>query len=151
MVMRNLGVPLPDVLDAIGKFIINTDLRNVLEAPELDLARMKQVAEDAKRFYSELNRFSLGYIAGKKLTELMEKLQKTPEDLGQMEAINNMMAIIEPLQLGPQLWKAQNILFSISKGLYSQMKERADKGDETARRWVEQLGALEGHMYVRTH
>jgi alpha-amylase/alpha-mannosidase (GH57 family) len=151
MVMRNLGVPLPDVLNAIGKFIINIDLRNVLEAPELDLARLKQVAEDAKKFYSELNRFSLGYIAGKKITELMEKLQKTPEDLGQIETINSTMETIEPLQLGPQLWKAQNILFSISKSLYPQIKNRADKGDEAARKWVEQLEALEGHMYVRTH
>lgn len=119
--------------------------------PELDLARLKQVAEDAKKFYSELNRSSLGYIAGKKITELMEKLQKTPEDLGQIETINSIMETIEPLQLGPQLWKAQNILFSISKGLFPQIKDRAEKGDEAARKWVEQLEALEGHIYVRTH
>jgi hypothetical protein len=68
-----------------------------------------------------------------------------------MEAVNKMLEIIEPLQLGPQLWKAQNILFSISRRLYPQIKERADMGDKAARRWVEQLGALEAHMYVRTH
>jgi hypothetical protein len=68
-----------------------------------------------------------------------------------MDTINTMMETIEPLQLGPHLWKAQNILFSMSKSLFPQMKERADKGDEAARKWVEQLEALEGHMYVRTH
>jgi len=150
-VMRSLGVPLPDVLNAIGKFVVNTDLQEVLEAQKLDLAKLKQAVEDARRFYSDINRFSLGYIAGKKITELMGELQKTPEDLGRMEAINNLMATIEPLQLGPHLWKAQNILFVISKSLYPQMKERADKGDEASRKWIEQLDALEGHMYVRTH
>lgn len=151
MVMGSLGVPMPDVLNAIGKFIVNTDLQKVLEAPEIDLAKLKQVAEDAKKFYSDINRSSLGYIAGKRVTKLMEKIKKTPEDIGQMEALNKTLEIIESLQLGPNLWKAQNILFSISRSLYPQMKERADKGDETARRWLEQLGALEGHMYVRTH
>lgn len=151
MVMRNLGVPLPDVLNAIGKFIVNNDLQTVLEAQKLDLARLRQVAEDAKKFYPDINRFSLGYIAGKKITALMEEFRKTPEDVGIPKTINDMMAIIEPLQLGPHLWKAQNILFIISKSLYPQVKERADKGDEAARKWVEQLEALEGHMYVRTH
>jgi alpha-amylase/alpha-mannosidase (GH57 family) len=150
-VMRNLGIPLPDVLNAIGKFIVNEDLQDALEAPELDLDRLKHVAEDAKRFYSDINRSSLGFIAGNRITALMEKLQGTPEDMGQMGAINELLATIEPLQLGPNLWKAQNILFSISRSLYQQMRERADKGDETARRWMEQFSALEGRMYVRTH
>ncbi len=150
-VMRNLGVPLPDVLNAIGKFIVNTDLRKALGASELDLAKLKQVTEDARKFYFDLNRSGLGFIAGNKVTALMEKFQKTPEDLSQMGALNELLATIEPLQLGPDLWKAQNILFSISRSLYPQMKERVDKGDETARKWLEQLGALEGHMYVRTH
>jgi len=151
LVMRNLGLPLPDVLNAIGKFIVNTDLRKVLEAPELDLPGLKQVAEDAMKFYPDLNRFSLGFLAGKKITDLMEKLQKTPEDLSQMETLNKMLEVIGTLQLGPHLWKSQNTLLSISRSLYPQMKDRADKGDEAARRWVEQLEALEAHMYMRTH
>jgi hypothetical protein len=151
MVMRNLGLPLPDVLNAIGKFIVNTDLQKAMDAQKLDLARLKQVVEDAKRFYPDINRFSLGYISGKRITELMEEFQKTPEDMGRMEAVNGMMEIIGPLQLGPHLWKAQNILFAVSKSHYPQMKERADKGDEAAGKWVEQLGSLEGHLYVRTH
>ncbi|MDM7912887.1 MAG: hypothetical protein QUS09_07295, partial [Methanotrichaceae archaeon] len=102
-------------------------------------------------FYSDINRSSLGFIAGNRITALMEKLQSTPEDLGQMEALNDLLATIESLQLGPNLWKAQNILFSISRNLYQQMKERVDKGDEAARKWMEQFAALEGRMYVRTH
>ncbi|HSD58500.1 MAG TPA: DUF3536 domain-containing protein, partial [Methanotrichaceae archaeon] len=150
-VMGDLGVPLPDVLNSIGKFLVNADLRAALEDPELNLARLKQASEAAKRYYLELDRATLGFKAGNKITALMEKLRGAPEDLAQMEAINELLATIEPLQLGPNLWKAQNILFSLSRSLYQQMKERADKGDEAARRWMEQFSALEGRMYVRTH
>ncbi len=150
-VMRDLGVPLPDVLNSIGRFLVNADLRAALEDPELNLARLKQASEAAKRYYLELDRATLGFIAGNKITALMEKLRGAPEDLAQMEAINELLATIEPLQLGPNLWKAQNILFSLSRNLYQQTKERADKGDEAARRWMEQFSALEGRMYVRTH
>jgi alpha-amylase/alpha-mannosidase (GH57 family) len=150
-VMRDLGIPLPDVLNSIGRFLVNADLRAVLEDPEMNLARLKQASGAAKRYYSELDRATLGFIAGNKITALMEKLRGEPEDLGQMEALNELLATIEPLQLGPNLWKAQNILFSISRSLYQQMKERTDKGDEAARRWMEQFAALESRMYVRTH
>ncbi len=79
----------------------------------------------------------------------MERLQQRPEDTGILELIDNTMEILKPLSLPLNLWKAQNIYFSIGKEHYSDLSEKSLKEDEPAGRWVDGFLKLGRYLQVK--
>ena len=60
----------------------------------------------------------------------------------------NVLKLIIPLSVELDLLKAQNAYFSIEKERCSPMKERAEKGDDFAKRWSEAFHHLSSHLSV---
>ncbi len=79
----------------------------------------------------------------------MEKLNKNPKDIELLEKINDTLEISTPLSLSLDLWKAQNIYFSIGRSYYKTMKEKAAKSDNFAQRWLEGFLKLGYYLHVR--
>ena len=149
-VMRDLRIPLPKALAAIAEFVLNTDIRKSLETEELDLEHLQNLVEEAKKWSFELDRTTLGFVASKRINSLMEKLSRTPEDVSLLERIETIFRTLSALSLELDLWKTQNIYFSISKQLNGGMGERGESGDETAKKWVEHFNNLQDYIYVRS-
>ena len=59
------------------------------------------------------------------------------------------METLKPLPLPLNLWKAQNIYFSISQSFFKEMKERENEGDESSRQWVECFTKLGDNLHVK--
>ena len=148
-VMRDLQIPIPKSLAATAEFILNTDLRKSLETEELDLEHLQKLVEEAKKWSFELDMTTLGFVASQRINSLMEKLSMTPEDLSLLERIETIFRILSALPLELDLWKTQNICFSISRQLNGEMRESAERGDQTAKKWVEHFNNLQDHLYVR--
>jgi len=66
-----------------------------------------------------------------------------------MEETNELLGIEYDLSLQPKLWRSQNILFSIGRKLRGEMKARAEKGDQNARKWLELMQRIEDRMQMR--
>jgi len=79
----------------------------------------------------------------------MEKFSMTPEDLPLLERIETMFRILSAIPLELDLWKTQNTYFSISRQLNGEMRESAERGDQTAKKWVEHFNNLQDYLYVR--
>ncbi|MEA1943755.1 MAG: DUF3536 domain-containing protein [Euryarchaeota archaeon] len=149
-VMRELQIPLPKALAITVEFILNTDLRKLLETEELDLEHLQKLVEEAKKWSFELDMTTLGFVASQRINSLMEKLSMTPEDVSLLETIETIFRTLSALSLELDLWKTQNIYFSISRQLNGGMRERAEKGDQTAKKWVEHFNNLQDYLYVRS-
>lgn len=149
-VMKGLGVPLPGTLQAIVDSVINRDLHSSLEEEKLDLQRLRKLADEVRKFKPQIDRQSLNFLASQRVDGLMEKLNKNPEDQALMEEANELLGIEYDLTLQPNLWKSQNILFSLSQKLQKNMRERSDRGDQKAARWLQLLKNIEDRMQVRT-
>lgn len=147
--MREMQIPLSKALATPVEFILNTDLRKLLESEELDLDRLQNLVEEVKRWSFELDKTTLGFVASQKINTLMERLFQTPEDVSLLETIEAIFKILSALPLELDIWKAQNIYFSIGQQLYAEMGERAEKGDETAEKWVEHFNSLGNYLSVR--
>jgi hypothetical protein len=59
------------------------------------------------------------------------------------------LGLLSSLSAGPDLWKTQNIYFTIGKKLYGPLKNKADGGDDLARRWVEVFSQLGSQLHVK--
>jgi len=147
-VMKDLSVPLPDPLETIRRFVLNREIRKALQ--DLDISKLQKVAGEVEKAPADLDMAKLSLLAGQKVDLLMERLLKKPDDIEQLSSINDLSKALDDLSLQPRLWKTQNILFSISKQMISGMQAKAEKGDEAARKWIEQFQRLEGYMHVRT-
>lgn len=147
-VMKDLSVPMPDALATIRRFVLNRDIWKALE--DLDITKLQKVADEVEKAPVDLDMAKLSLLASQRVDQLMERLRNKPDDLELLSRINALSKALEDLGLQPRLWKSQNILFSISKQMISDMQAKAEKGDESSKKWIEQLQRLEGYMHVRT-
>jgi len=149
-VMRKMGIPLPKALATPVEFVLNTDIRKLLENEELDLERIQKSVEEIKRLSLEPDKPTLSFAASQRINTLMEGLSKTPEDVSLLENIEAIFRILSALPLELDLWKTQNIYFSIGKKIYGRMREKTERGDQTAKKWVEHFNSLGNYLYVRS-
>ncbi|MFP5261120.1 MAG: DUF3536 domain-containing protein [Blastocatellia bacterium] len=149
--MREQRTPIPKVFLTTAEFTINADLRAAVEADLPDQDRLQDLVAAVKRWGFEADKTTLGFVASRRICDLMERFNDKPEDSGPLEAIDILLKALEPLSLEYDLLKAQTLLFLIGKERAPGMKDRAAAGDEGAGTWVERFDRLSGHLRVRAY
>jgi alpha-amylase/alpha-mannosidase (GH57 family)/AraC-like DNA-binding protein len=148
-VMNDLNFPLPEAFSITGQFVVNTKLLDLLEKEETDLDEITKTIDELKRFSFSVNKDKVGYVAGKKVTALMERLMKNPEDTDLIEGIGALLKSVRNLPVEIELWRSQNIFFDICKTYRGGISERAQKGDKNAKRWLDRFDELGNYLKVR--
>jgi alpha-amylase/alpha-mannosidase (GH57 family) len=148
-VMEGMIMPLPRAFYTAAEFTLNTDLRNLLEAEQLDLDGLKTLIREIKRWSIEIDKTTLNFVATLKVNALLEKFHHNPEDSLMLGLIHNMLELFQALSLELELWQAQNIYFSIGKKTYPEMLGKANAGSNNARGWIKHFNKLGQHLQVR--
>lgn len=146
---EKLGMPLPKPFLSAAEFVLNMDIMDLLESAQLDLDKLRKLANDINRFSISLDKSTLAYISSNKINTLMGQFFKNPEDLLLLEQIVGILRGTEILSLDINLWKAQNIYFSLSKQIYPTICQRAEKGDQEKGKWIENFHSLGGYLKVK--
>jgi hypothetical protein len=149
--MREQRTPIPKVFLTTAEFTINADLRDAIEAQEPDQDRLQDMVAAVKRWGFEADKTTLGFVASRRIRLLMEAFSDMPEDSSPLKAIDILLRALDPLSLEYDLLKAQNLLFLIGKERAGQMRERAERGDEGAKEWIERFDRLSGYLQVRAY
>ncbi len=147
--LRGIQIPLPKALATPLEFVINSNLRKSLEQEKINLEHLKRVVEEAKGWPIELDKKALGYLISQKINSFMENFSQQPQDVSLLNKAKVLLEIFSTLPLDLDLWRTQNIYFSIAKNFYGEMKKKAGKGDQTAEKWVEYFDSLEDYLHVR--
>lgn len=148
LVLKEAKIPLPKTFTTFTEFVLNFDLCKSLERGELD--SVQKLVEEIKRWSCEPDKSTLGYIASKKITALMEKLPQAPEDISLLKLIKDWLAVSSALQLKLDIWKAQNIYLSIDKQFSGPMRKKAEKEDEVANEWVKHFDDVGHYLGVKS-
>ncbi|MEM3586053.1 MAG: DUF3536 domain-containing protein [Candidatus Jordarchaeaceae archaeon] len=147
--LRAIGIHPPTALSTVIEFILNTDIRRLLESEKTDLEQLKRLVEEMKEWSVEPDKTILEFAAKQKINKLMEKLAENPEDLSLLETIDNILKILSMLPLELDLWKAQNIYFSIIKKLCIVRPKAAESMDFKAKKLIEHFNSLEEFLKVK--
>ncbi len=149
--MNKLRIHLPMALYTTAKFVINNELRQLLEAEDFDLARFQKVVEEFKGWPVKLDRKTICYHASRVINRMMNRCFAFPENINWLEQIILVLkAFLDPpLNLELDLWKAQNLYFKIGQKLYSEVKKKEAQGREEARNWLEEFFVLGEYLKVR--
>jgi len=142
--------PLPAPILTAVEFIINSDIKKILTDNEkIDTERLLHLADEAKKLSVPLDKNALSYAASKRINLLMKQFESNPDNLELMKEIVASLQTISPLSLDMDIWKAQNILFFISKAHLKKMNAKSEKGDKNARKWLSYLSSMENYLQVK--
>ena len=148
--MIETSVPLPKAISTAIEFVLNMDLRKILESEDsIDPEHVNRLFQEIKRLNVNLDRATLGYVGSNRINRLMEILLTQPENLNLMNDIETSLDTLLKLKLELNIWKAQNILFMISKNSFANKKAQANNGNKKAIRWIELFQNLENFLKVR--
>ncbi|HPB68881.1 MAG TPA: DUF3536 domain-containing protein, partial [Candidatus Omnitrophota bacterium] len=148
-VIKQLHIPLPKVLANTVLVMLNTDLLHVIGDDEPDFKKLEQLVSEVLEWSFEIDRVALEFMLRKKINGLMEEFNQNPSEINPLLMAEAFLRVCSPLHLNLDLWRAQNIYFSIGKDRYCHMKNRAELGDENAKRWVEYFDKLGHYLKVR--
>ncbi|OGB87112.1 glycoside hydrolase [Candidatus Falkowbacteria bacterium RIFCSPLOWO2_12_FULL_45_13] len=149
--MNKLRIHLPMALYTTAKFVINNELRQLLEADEFNHARFQKVVEEFKDWPIKLDRKTIIYHASLVINRLVEKCFAFPENINWLKQVNLTLQVFlgPPLGLNLNLWRAQNLYFKIGQKLYAVMSNKEAKGSEDASRWRQEFDRLGEYLKVR--
>ncbi|HKS39618.1 MAG TPA: hypothetical protein VJX74_03320, partial [Blastocatellia bacterium] len=146
--MKEQQTPIPKALLTTAEFTINADLRRAIESQEEYSGQIEDLIKEVMRWQFEVDKTTLGFVASRKIRTLMEKFDESPEDSSPLEIIEALLKALEPLALPYNLWKAQNLLFFMGKGLSPAMRTLAEGGDESAKIWIARFDSLSNYLKI---
>ncbi|MFH1458306.1 MAG: DUF3536 domain-containing protein [Candidatus Omnitrophota bacterium] len=146
---ENSNLPLPRYLSSVIGFVLNTDIRRNIENEQLDIEQLKKLIESAKKWISEIDIPVLSLIASRSIILRMEGFSQQPDNVDAMQSFTEFIKAIEVLPLKLDLWKAQNIYFSLSRNLLDSMQKKARENQEHAKKWLEDFNRLGDCLKVK--
>ena len=146
--LQNLHIPVPKLFTMAAEHVLNMDIKRAFE-DDADTERLEGLIAEVQKWGIEIDAPTIGFVAGSRITSLMERLSREPQDSPLIKAIVRILELLRPLPLQLDLWRAQNIYFSVGKALFGEMNGRAASGDAAARRWVESFRRLGDLLRVK--
>jgi alpha-amylase/alpha-mannosidase (GH57 family) len=147
--LQGLQMPIPKPLTVAAQYVINSDLKKALENGEWNTEKIENLVRETKKWSPEIDKETIGYVATAWINSSMERLSHQPEEMALLGRVEDVLKLLNSLSIEVDLWKAQNICFSIGKALGKEMNERVEKGDDSARTWVETYRQLCAHLHVK--
>jgi alpha-amylase/alpha-mannosidase (GH57 family) len=143
------NTPPPKSLSTAAEIVLNADLRQALEEEKIPSRRVKNLLKKTKLLGVSLDTDTLEYTFRNNLRRQAEKFYSEPKDPG---LLNNLADSVELLRVMPfrtDLWKVQNICYSVLQSHYASLLSMADQGDTSAQDWIITFNRVAGSLSVR--
>ncbi|MBI1821218.1 MAG: DUF3536 domain-containing protein [Nitrospirae bacterium] len=146
---QSLQIPIPKPLLLATDFVINANLQDTLQQKEIDLVRLEKLIREVKRWSVRLDTATIGFLASAQIEALLKRSSLHPEDVALMASVKNILEILTPLQIELNLWKSQNLYFSIGKSFYTKMDEQTKEGNRHAKQWTDTFLQLGQYLHIK--
>jgi len=147
--ITGLGNPLPRGFRGAAEFILNTDLSRELSGDTLDVERIRGLLDDASAWDVELDTEGLGYLFKQTLDAMMESFSSATEDISRLQELVAAVELAQSLPFEVDLWKVQNLYYSMLQTTYPEFHKKAQRGDEASGEWVAQFASLGQQLSIR--
>ena len=116
--MRQSGIPIPEAYIHMVQMVINKQLRSFFEEESfLHVRELKQILSEFERWdisISEEKSFKL--IASERIHRELRNLKEAEVSIKTLENFTNILQVLSEMDLDFDLWKSQNLYFSLLKG-----------------------------------
>ncbi|MBU1998434.1 MAG: DUF3536 domain-containing protein [Candidatus Omnitrophota bacterium] len=149
---ENMGIPLPEHLRAVLTFILNSDLRAIMEKSDFDAVRLEKLSLDAKKFSLKIEKEEIEFLASLKINRAVEELFRSEaRDFVLLESIISFIKALEVFSLDLNLWGAQNIYFSFMKKYLAEADKKNLSDQDPEGKWHDNFVQLGDCLKTRVN
>ena len=146
--LTNLHIPLPKAFTAAAELVLNDDLRRALQDREINAERVSALLESAKIAGVTLETPTLEFAYRQNLERLANYLKRTPT-ASVLKELRDATALLVKLPFPVDLWRVQNIFYTLMQSTYPQMQKRQLEGEQTAQEWVTVFEDLAQNLAIK--
>jgi alpha-amylase/alpha-mannosidase (GH57 family) len=147
--LQDLNMPLPRAFLSAAEYTLNSDLRRCFGGERPDLEEVERLLSDLQRWQLKVESGGLGLIPQLFLERGLENISRNPMNLENLQYLRRGMGLLHRLPVSLNLWRAQNLYFKLLQEVYPQVQERAGRGEQVARSWVEAFLAIGRELSIR--
>ncbi|MGH7475266.1 MAG: DUF3536 domain-containing protein [Longimicrobiales bacterium] len=135
--IAELRLPQPRAFRMAADFVLNRDLRELLEGDFVDIERVHAELEEARISEVTLDAAGLGFALGESLTRLSRELEAEPENLPLLAKVEALVRLASTLPFEVDLLETQNAFYRLRERVLPAVRGRADAVAPAALDWVE--------------
>jgi len=147
--LKENNIPLPKAFSTSVEFVLNADFKKLMEEEELNIDGIKKTVAEFEKWSLRPDKTFLGFVLSSRINEIMAELQDNPEELSLLKTIDSLLETLKGFPLDLNLWKSQNIYFTLCKRLQREMKEKVESRDPLAQDWMELMKKIGHHLNVK--
>jgi alpha-amylase/alpha-mannosidase (GH57 family) len=147
--LTSLSIPLPKAFHAAAEFVLNTQLRRAFESENLDIERIGSLLDSVPVEGVSLDTATLEYAFRNNMERIAEQFLAQPSDFSLLQRLEVAAGLAQRVPFKADLWKVQNVYYSLLQTARPEFQAKAEQGDETARAWVDRFIALGDKLRVR--
>jgi alpha-amylase/alpha-mannosidase (GH57 family) len=144
--VQRSNIPLPKEFKNAAETILNKDLQDFFENGDLNVRALELISKDLKKWGVQItNRDSISLNAGERIyKELQQVLANGFKDQKALKQLNKVMDYVGKMGLEINLWKSQNLYFSMLK-TYNKLPE-----NKRSAKWEKHFYKLGDYFGMRT-
>jgi alpha-amylase/alpha-mannosidase (GH57 family) len=143
---HRLGVPVPKVLQTAAEFDLNSQFRQLLEAPVPSIVELEsrlREARDEGVTFDEMTRIAFADA----IDRASENFRERPDDIERLDLLDALVTVVKTAALEVDLRRAQNRYYRMLSAVRPAIAASAG-GNDAARQWVELFDALGAKLAV---
>jgi alpha-amylase/alpha-mannosidase (GH57 family) len=144
-----LNVPLPRTVRSAADFMLNTNLREALEAELPDPTEIRSMLSEARELRVSLDEEELAEALRLSLERLADRFAAAPLEAGPLGELARAAGLIPDLPFEVELFQVQNAVFRVAKELRPELMTLSETGDGPASDWVAQLLQVTEALHIR--
>jgi hypothetical protein len=147
--VTEIGGPVPKAFHSAAELILNIDLHRALNSETLEVETIKNLVNAADSWRVDLDTDGLAYDFKVSLEGMMEAFIQAPEDTAKLQALVDAVTLARSMPFAVDLWNTQNQYYEMLNSTRPTYQQRADGGDEAAKKWLAAFHNLGEQLLVR--
>ena len=110
------SVAVPEVYKSAVQYVLNIDLKNFFKGGSLEINQLNKTLNEFQKWHISLideNAFKLD--ASERIFEEIKLMDKIGVPLARLQALNEVLVILNQMKIKPNVWKSQTLYFNMFK------------------------------------
>ena len=134
--LTDLGIPLPEPLPCTAEFVLNYNLRQFFEQPEIDPEDIQNSLTEARFLKVKLDEVSLEFTMRRTLERLAAVFRENPGEFNNLRQLAAGVSLVRTVPFEVRLWEVQNIYYEMVHTVLPEWRWKAEHGETEAQDWV---------------
>ena len=143
--MNNFKMPMPDAFSFTGEFILNAEIKSILQHEEIDLQDLQNHLMEIEKFSFNIDQQEIAAMIGKRLVKMMNHFAGRLENIEIIKKMVNLLSLAMQYKIDINFWKIQNMYYRIGRESYHEFLNKAAAENHLSEDWIgsfRELGSL---------